>query len=1831
MKKHYILLTSALCAALLFSCQKENAPASEDAINQAAESAAGDSDTLEPEEEVIYIKDNDLEPEGCIEATFSANSEEEDTKTNLANGVTRWSAGDQIKVFFSDNSVSTFTIQGGADTKTADFRGLMPAGKTPLYAVYRNDRFADVSGTNVRVNILSSSNGSFASGNIAVAKVADNHSMTFKNVTGFLSFRIPAGIKTVVITSVNGSALAGKLNVACSSTPTAGSIIASASSSITLNVSNTASANTYYLAVAPGITHSKGLTFTYYNTSDEETGVYYLNKTIVTAANTMIPLGTVETERNYYVTVAGAGNGNGMTWGNAMSGTKMMKMLTMAGTDDATDAAKVAAINGSTFHMAAGTYDFGSKRTLFFSESDSVYVTIKGRYNPSTGAQADSATYKTIITGNDEHQALVIRGKLNVTLDALDITGGNLSTTGGALECQAGARVSIARCCIHNNTNTGAGAGLYMNGSKVTVNNCTFKDNSASHGAAVRNVGATASFNRCTFDGNSASVNGGAIYQNSGSPSIALTDCVLSANECWDADVDTKEETRGYGGAINCDGGSLTITGGRFTGNKGWQGSAICYNGSGLVATGTRFDHNGRLEVVSGTTEGTRNGTLYNRSTSTLNNCVFDSNVALYGGALAIYSGTVNISGGTIQNHDSAAGAIDFENATLNVTQYSGSATQFLNNSCTSGSGRGGALLLWAGSEKTATVNITGAVFKGNHSTAEGGVIFGNADANGTLNVTIANSTFGGAGSGEANYSAMDGGALSILRGSYTINNCNFINNYAKNDTWDRTNGDGYGGAIDCWGSASLAVTGGTFSGNKAWRGGAINCNSTGTVSFTGATFKENGTTDETRGGGVAYIQKEVTFTNCTLGGASASDGNKAHWGGALHLVSNAYAKIYGGTIRNNEATGVGGAIEVDYNTRLLVEKYSGSGTQFIGNHSDAQGGAICIETGSGSLTSSITGAIFKGNYGTYGGAIYATTANTTMNISGCTFGGTGDGEPNYTSSSHGGAICIQGTDGITISNSNFTNNYTYSSGDGGAIYTENDCSLTGGTIKGNHARYGGAIFSKGSGKTFSIYGGTYQGNYSKIGGAILTKDYGSLSIAKNSTTRTTFEGNYASNGSNEVYGGAIRFESKNGSFSCTGAIFEENYIPYDGEKEAFGAGISITYDQNGAQVDISQCDFIDNYAASGGGAALSYQSRSGASYGNGEGYMRVSECNFSGNHNNYDGTNNSNYGRHCGAVRLGHDATPSYFDNCTFIGNSTKTVSAEDISTYGGAITYYADGMSYINNCYFEGNYATRGGAISSWGCTASGLYLNACSFSGNYCSYKNGTAIYVSRTKKFCMNNCSFNDNTYSTQTGNDSASWVYVDGNIATGDASSSDTTKYLEECVISNCSLIGCCRTGPSLTVLTNDQQLLYLLDMKDGKTCYLINNIIIDKGNSSHFGWWTNSIVAKGYNNVYSKKGNTNGSYTASGDTGSKAAGDLGSLAWSTDDNTYTWNGTVNGGNTAITASAFATQVGNGSADFKTWLDTTLGVLEKDQCGTTRGSGSNPWWPGAYQEKAGEVLLQAITWNIRSSEMDDTGDHAWSARRGGMCAFINDRQPQIVCMQECEADQRSYLTSNCSGYSAIYDNTSLSWWQQFQGVDKSAEVILYKSSDISVQSSGTFWLVSGAPTSPSKSSTQNAYRSCTWMKCTYKGQKMLVMDVHLSYRTKDNSTPGSSEVIALRQTEMGVIKTWINGHYNASTDGWILFMGDMNTSHWEDIFDEWKDGTYGYFSRDDAESSATGRTFNDWDWENGHVSTIDFQFYKGFPSVKSYKIPTDTYSNVDYLSDHWPVVVHYRML
>ena len=1026
------------CTIALFSCQKE-------------------VDLPEQPEDGIV-------PPGYTLETLTAVSDE--TKTTIDNnGVTLWAADDQIKVICSDNSASNFTIQSGAGSNTGDFQGLVPEGKTAVYAVYPAALYSSVSGSTVKVSIPATQTGVFGAGNLAVAKVdADDHSMAFKNVNAFISFTIPAEITKVVISSVSGANLAGTLSVDCSGDAPAAGAIENGASSVTTTFPN-ANGGTYYISVAPGVNHAKGLLLTYYKGNDVS-GTYYLNKNITTAANYNITMGTVETGGNYYVTVSGAGNGNGMSWANALSAATMWKKLTLAGTDADTDAAKLAAINGATFHMGAGEYDFAADPTIRLNEgaSDPIVLHFKGGY-PAAGGTQDLTLYRADIIGDNNHHALRLRGVLDVSFEGIGFTKGKISADNrGTLDLNASGdgttlNVTMSYCYVGNNKNTSIdddthenhnqGAGLYLysvssfTADHVTFDNnsayaaagvfvrecspvftnCTFSNNVAYNKAAAvyttgtSNATVAASFTGCTFSGNeSLAYNGAVLQQNMGTNSF--TNCTFTNNVSVDSGASGADV--GYGGAINVSSGNLTITGGTFSGNEGIWGGAIMYGASSntLSITGTTFSGNsatkdgGALELGKGSVE--------------LTNCTFTNNEALhddinktsgdgYGGAVDCYSATnLSVSGGS----------------------FSGNVAW-----------RGGAMNI----NTTGSVSLEGVTFTANGSsdyTRAGGAIYGKK------NWTITDCTFGGANAADGN-KAKYGGAINHVKhdsnhGVVNLYGSVFRNNVANN----------CGGAICEESGMNIYPSnnvGTLFLDNKVTSdanndgGGALwaetySSSNNKNVWVRNAVFKGN----EAFSGGACLVYGDnsgLYFADCTFGGANSVDGNYSRGnsgdnagGGSLYMVKKSYstmtnctftgdhAKRYGGSIFANtsgnfilngctftgcySSSGWGGAINT---IKGKIEKLEIHGGAFINCHSNCGGAILSRLTGSKLIISDYNGVgtLFQGNY---------TTATTS----------------NYP----GGAIQIEGaatvsegasTLRVTIWKARFIGNY---SDQGGAIYS---------------------------------------------------------------------------------------------------------------------------------------------------------------------------------------------------------------------------------------------------------------------------------------------------------------------------------------------------------------------------------------------------------------------------------------------------------------------------------------------------------------------------------------------------------------------------------------------------------------------------------------------------------------------------------------------------------------------------------------------------------------------------------------------------------------------------
>ena len=686
-----------LCATALLSCVKEVEPS-------------------------LDNSDESIVPEGYVLQTFSAVSEQ--TKTSIVSGNTVWNEEDKILTLCTDGTVTDpFSLVEGAGTTAGKFQGLVPDGKTVSCAIYPHDVYTSASETTVSVSIASEQPGTFAAGNIAVAKVDNENKLSFKNVNSFLVFQLKpeSGVTKVKVSSVDGSPLAGIVAVDCSSeTPTAGEV-SEASPSVSMT---TDGEGIYYMSIVSGITHAQGLKMTYYS-GEEETGVYYFNRNLKIAVNMMYQLGEVETDGNYYVTVDGAGSRNGMNWANAFSKADMWKRITLSENHtDATNEAKFAALDGATFHLAAGEYDWGAEATISIEEDEEIFFKVIGGYDAST-AERDLENNLTVFTGNGEHQIFVLGGNMDVEFDGVNFVSGYVDGNGGALQISSGAW----------------------------------------------------SFTDCKFSENEAAKNGGAISISGGS--LSLENCDFADNIALNDNVD-RTSGNGYGGAIDSDGAMLSIKGGTFSGNMAWRGGALSiYNcGNDAVIDNVTFSNNGN--------ENTRDaGAIYASYGTKVTNSDFTGNTSKYGGCIYVKDKTTKVYGCLFENNSASgnAGAIGVgEKGQAEIYSSGNRVSTFIGNSA---SGYGGALN-FESRVNSIKNRVNNAVFKGNNAQFGGAVAVYGA-ANKATNVYFNNCTFGGLEDDDANYAShktekAHGGAIFLEDNSYVnLGLCTLACNHADN------------------------------------------------------------------------------------------------------------------------------------------------------------------------------------------------------------------------------------------------------------------------------------------------------------------------------------------------------------------------------------------------------------------------------------------------------------------------------------------------------------------------------------------------------------------------------------------------------------------------------------------------------------------------------------------------------------------------------------------------------------------------------------------------------------------------------------------------------------------------------------------------------------------------------------------------------------------------------------------------------------------------------------------------------------------------------------------
>ncbi len=328
-------------------------------------------------------------------------------------------------------------------------------------------------------------------------------------------------------------------------------------------------------------------------------------------------------------------------------------------------------------------------------------------FDPSLGGHTINISQGQLELSGAGTGTITINGSSPSIPVTLDVSSAG---SGRAFQIDSGVQAVITNINIEDgNVRNGNAAsqegGAILNAGTLTLSNADISDSSASNGGAIENTG-TLTLSNTTLTGNDATTSGGAI-DNSGT--LVVSDCTLTSNQAASGGAISNSGTLSVsnttfsensasnsGGSINnASSGTLTVSGGFFTGNNADNAGAI-ENNSANPTTLSNIIFSGNEASYDG-------GAIENDAGSlTLANSTVSSNTAQNGGA--IYIGTdssVNVNSSTLSSNtaSTAGGAIE-NKGTVSLTD----ASVFSNTADGSGAGidNEGALSL---SNATVTAN----------------------------------------------------------------------------------------------------------------------------------------------------------------------------------------------------------------------------------------------------------------------------------------------------------------------------------------------------------------------------------------------------------------------------------------------------------------------------------------------------------------------------------------------------------------------------------------------------------------------------------------------------------------------------------------------------------------------------------------------------------------------------------------------------------------------------------------------------------------------------------------------------------------------------------------------------------------------------------------------------------------------------------------------------------------------------------------------------------------------------------------------------------------------
>lgn len=253
------------------------------------------------------------------------------------------------------------------------------------------------------------------------------------------------------------------------------------------------------------------------------------------------------------------------------------------------------------------------------------------------------------------------------------------------------------------------------------------------------------------------------------------------------------------------------------------------------------------------------------------------------------------------------------------------------------------------------------------------------------------------------------------------------------------------------------------------------------------------------------------------------------------------------------------------------------------------------------------------------------------------------------------------------------------------------------------------------------------------------------------------------------------------------------------------------------------------------------------------------------------------------------------------------------------------------------------------------------------------------------------------------------------------------------------------------------------------------------------------------------------------------------------------------------------------------------------------------------EKKENAKLVVMSYNIRNSHAED-GDNAWEIRRIATPAMLEAVQPDIIGIQEAYPEQEQFIVEQCPQYVAFGVGRN-------DGIDDGERMsVLYNKEVLEKLDGGTWWL-SETPDIPSVGWDAKYPRTATWvlMKDRRCDKTFYFVNTHLDHRGVQARREGLSMIVS-KIREM-------------NPDTPLVLMGDFNVEPGDPCLSA-LDGLM-LSARECAPVSDSTHSFNGY--EPVPQKTIDYIYYSGFTGADSFRVVTESFREIPFISDHYPIV------